>query len=407
MSPQVRRAAIRAVYASILLVGAPGAYAEDAEEKTESEWVTKWSNGFKVEKGSEFKLKFGGRVMADYTFASADDAIETSYGAEEFENGFEFRRARLFMEGTIYERIKFKAQYDFTGDPDFKDVYIGLLHDFGEVRFGHFKEYFSFEETTSSKYLPFLERSLPVAAFSPSRNSGVGVHGKRGDTFNWGVGAFYDADDFGVSTDEDNVNLTGRVGFRPIYRDKGERLLHLGLSVNHRDRDNSIRFRSRPEAHLTTRLVDTGTFAADSATILGLEAVGMHDRLWWAAEYIRSDVDSFIGDDPTFSGAYVQAGYFLTQDRRRFKTSTAAFDRVKPNRNWTNDGGRGAWEIAARFSSLDLSDGRIEGLEQEDFTLALNWYPNPATRLMINFVNADVEGVGEAQYALIRWQVDF
>ncbi len=398
---------LAAEFAPIHPARAEDAQAEQAEAQ-EEEWEFTWSNGFKLEKGDSFELKFGGRVQADYTFASADDAVEISYGADEFQDGFEFRRARLFMEGRIYDRIKFKAQYDFAGgDANFRDVYVALDQDFGEIRFGHYKEYFSLEELTSSKYLAFLERSLPVLAFSPSYNSGVGVHGSRGDRLNWGIGAFYDADDFGVSGDEDDRNITGRVGFRPIYEDQGKRLLHLGLAVNHRDRDNSIRFRARPEAHLTTRLVDTGTFAADSALIVGAEVAGVHDRFWFAGEYIQADVDSLVGANPTFDGAYVQAGYFLTDDHRRFKSSSGGFDRQKPKRNWDRSGGRGAWEVAIRFSTVDLADGRINGLEQDDVTLGLNWYPNPATRFMLNFVTADVKGVGDANFVLARWQVDF
>ena len=71
------------------------------------------------------------------------------------------------------------------------------------------------------------------------------------------------------------------------------------------------------------------------------------------------------------------------------------------------DGGKGAWEIAFRYSSIDLNDGAISGGEQDDWSLGLNWYPNPATRLMINYVHAEVDRVGEADFFLVRWQVDF
>lgn len=381
-----------------LLLLVPSVHADD--------WTAKWSNGHKIESESgSFQMKFGGRIQADYTFASGDDALEP-----DLEDGFEFRRARLFFEGKIYDRIKFKAQYDFAGgDASFKDVWIGIDNSWGELRFGHYKEYFSLEELTSSKYLAFLERSLPVEAFSPSRNSGVGAHGHVGDTFNWGVGAFYDADDFGVSTQEDNLNLTGRLGFRPIYQNGGKQLLHLGLSVSSKDLGDgeTFRFRARPEAHRTTRFVNTSHFAADSALLLDAEIAGVFDRFWFAGEYIQNDVDAPNFGDPTFDGFYVQAGFFLTKDYRRYKTSSGSFDRQKPSSVWDGSGGTGAWEIAVRYSTLDLSDAAIAGGEQDDYTIGLNWYPNPATRLMINWVRADVDGLGEADFILTRWQVDF
>ncbi len=367
------------------------------------DWKWGWSNGFKLDSPEgDIKLKLGGRVQADYTFASGDGTLAG------IEDGFEFRRAWLFFSGTIYERIEFKAQYDLAGgDPSIKDMYIGIKNDWGTVRFGHWNEYFSLEQLTSSKYIAFVERSLPVEAFAAGRNSGVGIHGNNGSKFNWGLGAFYDADDFGESTNENNLNITGRLAFRPLWENEGRRMFHVGLSATQRDRDTSIRFRNRPEAHLTGRFVNTGTFAADSATILDLEIAGVFDSFWFAGEYLAADVDSPITGDPSFDGFYVQAGYYLTGEHRRYKASGGAFDRQKPQSTFGKDGGRGAWEIAARYSTVDLTDGLIAGGEQDNLTLALNWYLNPATRLMINWVNTDVDGAGDGDFLLVRWQVDF
>lgn len=373
---------------------APAAQADD--------WVAKWSNGHKIENGDKgHKLKFGGRIQADYQFADVDESL----GNEE--DGFEFRRARLFFSGTVYGKVEFKAQYDFAGgDADFKDVWIALKQDWGKIKFGHFKEYFSMEELTSSKYLSFLERSLPVGAFSPSRNSGVGFEGKSGDKFNWGVGYFYDANDFGVSVNEDQTNVTGRIAFRPLYEDDGERMFHIGIGANLRDFASTARFRTRPETHFTGRYVDTGNFAASGADIFNFELATVQGPFWAAAEYFTADVDAAGSGDPSFDGFYAQAGYFFTGESRAFKTSSGVFDRLKPANNWGDSGG-GAWELAFRYSTIDLTDGAISGGEEDNISIGLNWYPNPVTRLMINYVNADVDGVGEGDFILVRWQVDF
>lgn len=378
-----------------------------AAAQADDGWTVKWSNGFKVESEDQrFKLGFGGRIQADYHFADGDSGFR-----DELENGFEFRRARLFFSGTIYERVEFKLQYDFAGgDADAKDVWIALKGSPASVKLGHFREYFSLEAQTSSKYLAFAERSLPVEAFDPGRNSGIGVYGERGDKLNWGFGVFYETDDTGLSAGEDDVNFTGRVGFRPIFEDHGRRLLHLGVSASRKDLANggTFRFRARPEQHLTTRFVDTESFEADSALLCSAEVAAVVDRFWFAGEYLSAEVDSASAGDPRFGGYYVQAGYFLTEgDYRRFKTSSGGFDRQKPGSPWLNDGGTGAWEIAVRYSTIDLTDGAVVGGEENNVTVGLNWYPNPATRMMLNYVLADVEGLGDANLVILRWQVDF
>ncbi|MEL7060875.1 MAG: porin [Acidobacteriota bacterium] len=388
--------------ATAALVVAPAASADD--------WVAKWSNGHKIEnKDKGHKLKFGGRIMSDWHISDED----ASLGGPDTD-GTEFRRARLFFSGTVYDRIEFKAQYDFVGGAEFRDMWIAVKQKWdggkGKFKIGHFKEYYSLEEQTSSKYITFLERSMPVNAFAPGRNSGIGFEGQSGDNFNYGFGYFYDSDDFGESVDEDRTNLTGRVVWRPVFDDGN--IFHIGVGAHLRDYgDGTARFRVRPEQHLTDRFVDTGSFSADEATFLNLELAGVFGSFWAAGEYHTVDVDAPLFGDPTFDGLYLQAGYFLTGESRAYKTSSGAFNRIKPDSNF-GDGG-GAWEIAFRFSTIDLSDEAISGGEEDNLSLALNWYLNPVTRLMLNYVTAEVdndaagEPEGDADYIMLRAQIDF
>lgn len=370
----------------------------------DDDWSFSWKNGFRATNDEAgHALKFGGRTQADYQFADSDNFA--------FEDGFEFRRARLFFSGKIYDKVHFKAQYDFAGDNEVKDLWIGFdVGSAGRLQFGHFKEHFSLEEITSSKYLTFLERSLPVLAFTPVRNSGVALEGHRGDRVNWGVGAYYDADGFGESTNEDDRNVTARIGLRPVWENDGERMVHLGLSLTSQDRAQSLRYRVRPENHQGGRVADTGTFAADGARLFAAELATVQGPFWASAEYFGADADAPLAGDPSFDGWYVQAGYFLTGEHRAFKTSTASFDRLKPEASFgggQSGEGRGAWELKARVSSVDLTDGAVVGGEVDNLSLGVNWYVNPATRVMLDWVDADVEGAGDASFVLMRFQVDF
>lgn len=56
---------------------------------------------------------------------------------------------------------------------------------------------------------------------------------------------------------------------------------------------------------------------------------------------------------------------------------------------------------------VDLSDAEIAGGEEQNITAGLNWYLNRYTRVMLNYVYADVEDVGAAHQLLARFQVEF
>ena len=58
-------------------------------------------------------------------------------------------------------------------------------------------------------------------------------------------------------------------------------------------------------------------------------------------------------------------------------------------------GGWGAWEIAGRFSTIDLNDqlataNGVAGGRQTIYTLALNWYVNRNVRFMFDYLHGNV-----------------
>lgn len=368
-----------------------------------------WKDGinFATQDG-KFKVKAGGRIQNDWLWISEDNGIKASIGEQE--DGVEFRRARLYFSGLIYDNVEFKSQFDFAGgDVAFKDVYLGLTDlPFGKIRAGHFKEPFSLEELTSSKYTTFLERALPNA-FAPSRNTGVMLHGTAlaasDPRMTWAVGAFRDTDD-GDIRNSGGYNFTGRLTWLPWYDNDGASLVHLGAAYSHRSpNDKTARFRSRPEAHLTDRFVDTGSFTSDRVDLVGLEAAWVSGPLSLQGEYVYANAD--IASSASFSGYYAQASYFLTGEHRRYKPSEGAFSRVKPKKNYSFGSGLGAWEVAVRYSSLDLNDSGITGGTLNDVTAGLNWYLNPNMKVMWNYVHADAGSVGTADMAMMRFQIDF
>ncbi len=370
-----------------------------------------WKEGIHLDSTDHtFRVKIGGRMQNDWAFITEDQDIKDSFGS--LANGTEFRRARLYLSGLLYDQIEFKFQYDFAeGDVDFKDVYMGLtdLPVVGGLRIGHFKEPFSLEKLTSSNYITFMERGLPSALF-PSRSTGFMLHNHAlNQRVTWAVGAFKGSDNFGDRTSDGEFNFTGRLTALPWYQDNGRYLVHLGLAYSYRNpNDNQVRFRARPEVHLAPRFVDTSTLTADNLQMVGLEGAIVYGPASLQGEYTHATVDT-AGGNPQLGGFYVYGSYFLTGENRNYKSSKGAFERIRPARNfhygsWTAPG---AWEIAARYSHIDLNDQGSAGGRLDDLTLGLNWYLNPNTRIMANYVLADLQGTGKAQMGQMRFQLFF
>jgi phosphate-selective porin OprO/OprP len=157
---------------------------------------------------------------------------------------------------------------------------------------------------------------------------------------------------------------------------------------------------------MTDRFVDTGNFISDDVDLVGLEAALVSGPLSFQGEYMFANVD--IASSADFHSYYAQLSYFLTGEHRRYKTSSGTFSRIKPKENYSyKGGGRGAWELAFRYSGLDINDSGILGGHLHDITAALNWYLNPNTRVMWNYINSKTEGIGIAHIFLTRLQVDF
>ena len=166
------------------------------------------------------------------------------------------------------------------------------------------------------------------------------------------------------------------------------------------------------------RLVDTGRFGVDDDTKMwGLDAAFVMGAMHAQAEYVTQDWDTVRGsaDLDAWGG---QAGYFLTGETRNYKRSSANWDRTAPASNYgAEEGdGMGAWEAAVRYDTADLNDGPIQGGEIDQWTFGLNWYLNPNTRIMWNYVMADMSGLatgtrfdarGSVDIFEMRFQIDF
>ena len=368
-----------------------------------------WKDGVRLETPDKrVSLKIGGRIQADWLWINEDLSVSGAIGDQT--GGSEFRRARLYMSGDLYGNLSFKSQFDFAGGSTaLKDVFIGLkaLPGIGNLKAGHYKEPYSLEELTSSNYHTFIERSLSNV-FSPSRNTGLTLYNSQLEQrLTWAGGIFRDTDNGGTSLGN-GVGSTFRLTGLPVVSERKDSLVHLGVSYSvRRPSDGSVRWRQRPELHLTDRYLDTASFPADRVRMLALEGAVVNGPFSVQSEYTHSAARSQIAGDPAFGGFYVYASVFLTGESRNYKSSSASFDRVRPRQNFAPGEGWGAWETALRYSTLDLTDRAIQGGRLSNVTAAANWYLNPVARVMFNYVFGDLHEVGKTHALVTRIQLNF
>ena len=383
-------------------------------EKDPNQFRVYWQDGVRMDSADEqFKLRIGGRIMNDWAFVGADDSLVESLGplGTLVRDGTQFRRARLYAFGVLYDRIEYRAEFDFADRfGNFSDIYVGLrdVPVLGTLKAGHFKEPFGLEALTSSNNITLLERSAG-GAFAPLRNIGIAFQNSVAKgRISYAAGVFREALSAGNSVGSGGPNLTARVTGLPVYADGGRKYLHVGAAYSHQGAPLGVTlFGSRPEANLLPPFVLTPLLETSSYNMVGLEAAAVAGPFSVQSEYMKSSVNSVSSGDPTFSGFYVLGSFFLTGEHRPYWHGGGAFDRVRPNSSFMDDGGTGAWEIVARYSQLDLNDQLVRGGEMKNFTFGVNWHLNPYSRIMWNYVRSEVEDTGNADILQMRFKIDF
>ena len=161
-------------------------------------------------------------------------------------------------------------------------------------------------------------------------------------------------------------------------------LLHLGLGLRHSDAKQPLRFGSRPEFFNAPRYADTGEISADDAVTYNLEAYWRNGPYMVGFEYFGVDVTSAESGDPFFNGYSLTGSWAVTGETRAYRKRSGTFDPL-PVAKPVNRGGWGALELALRYSSLDLTDGAVDGGEMDIFSLGLNWWLTRWSQFGVNY----------------------
>jgi phosphate-selective porin OprO/OprP len=336
--------------------------------------------------GSE--VSFEGLLQTDAYWYDSDFANLDGDGGDGLDADYGLRRAELVLKGKGPGNFEWALGYDASGDGKFLDTFAkyklgGNGNHF--IQAGQFKQPNSLEELSSTKNNDFVSKAMATNTFAVARRLGVGY--AYGDG-NWGVTASM----FGRELTRNRAHGSGygARGFWAPVNDKGN-VLHLGLSYVDYDTDaDTLRYRVRPDADMSNRLIDTGNLLdTDRIGTLGAEGMWIHGPVKLQAEYMSSRVSRYGAGSGDFTGTsgYVSGVWNVTGETWGYKAGT-------PSTSLPDNPAAGMWQLGLRYDTMDLDDAGVLGGKMDTITAGVNWYWRSNFKFMLNYVKAGSERGG-------------
>jgi phosphate-selective porin OprO and OprP len=351
----------------------------------------------------------------------------------ELNDGVNLRRGRLYFVGK-FDDFTVNITPDFGGSPDRSPTlyeaninYTGIKPLTATV--GYFHPFVSLEDATFPGDLLFLERpsiiNIERRVAAGTRRASLGANAATEDYF---ASAYLTGPRFGAQNptllNGEQLAFIGRLAARPYHDEdwnlhagfSGQTVFHPNINASGTPgvSQTTLTLDDEPELRIDfNKLVDTGPLSARGASVYGGELGASWRNFLLQGEYYQIGVtQSKLPDVPAprlgFNGGYVEGSWVLTGEPIPYDAERAAWSRPKVDHPFNlAEGGIGAWEIAARYSTVDLNSNVIPGVsqtvtggvyggQQQIAALALSWYPNDWLRFMLQFQYVDVNKLNSA-----------
>jgi phosphate-selective porin OprO/OprP len=332
------------------------------------------------------------------------------------------------------------------------------------INAGVIQPLFTYGDSVSSSSTTFMERAdvvnLAIAGYgADDHRRGIEFTFQQSDLFRPGdnlvASTAYTAGPTTApagaptNTTDEGTQIVGRVVYR-LWSD-GFSNVQLGGNFSHLINltgaaspggVRTIALQDRPELRVDgNRLVSTAasTLLGNSLVptnipesdggLWGLEGGGNFRNFFLYGEYMNFGVDRTVAcpgctpfggtagvnpGNPKFSGWYVEGTWILIGETKTYQplatnNEMATFNNPRVVTPFDLDSGNwGAWEIAARYSDLDLNwhegaigqttaqapVGGVRGGDEKIWTFGLNWYLNNNVLMRFNYLIADVNKLG-------------
>lgn len=348
----------------------------------------------------------GGMAQFDHVnFAGDKSTVAKTSG--------DVRRAKIWVKGNLEDTWSYQLGYDARNN-ELDNTWVGYNgFDPFWLAFGYIDAPQSLEFWSGYVNDTFMEYAIPVFAFEPPRGIGLYIDGIAAKDMLSYQAAVYVPDireDSRVTSStrhsaqgdsSDEWGYAGRVVVRPPL-DLGN-VFALGASARYEGvaSDENINALvgipgllgdvSATRGNVLVNSVNPAAGDLKGITVYGLESALLWGSFTGQAEYMKTFWDGRAGASSlSFWGWYAQAAYLLTGEKRAYDDYSGTVGSVE-----SIDHNYGAWEMAARFGYVDLSDNPSNGSftdtdnkrgKLRDITVGLNWYVNANIKFQANYV---------------------
>ncbi len=371
------------------------------------------------------RLHFDVGDYLDYTPASRFAAVQ------DLNSGVNARRARIGVIARFMRDWDFNLIYDLGGSGDgFPPdpgalvsglenallTYSGLKNNGVPLVFdlGYMDVPFSQEESTSSNDIPLVERAAIInVATNIFANDFRSAFGVRSFSDRYWAGAYVTGPTSGTNhTTGEQIGALGRAGYNILYSPEG--YLHLEGDVGALLKPpapggiRSITLSDRPELRVDpTQILSTGPIGTAANPLTNAQVYGGGGIASWRnfqvnGEYYQINVNRQGLATNGLNGGYVEGSWILTGEQRKYSPPAGSYLRPVPEHPFLPFEGSccGAFELAARYSTIDLNDNFIPrpppgsnsvgGGQQTVYAAGLNWYPNANMRFLFDFLHGKI-----------------
>lgn len=321
-----------------------------------------------------FDIQFSGVAMEDFTYLKQVSRLN------ETASQWNTRRSVIEAEMTFMERITLELELDVDIEREelsWRDTYLTLdLPNKWELKAGKMKQEFGSLQSSSLKNQLSPERPMALDLLTLERTRGIALR----KSFNHNlIGFAY------FKGDNKDSGITNTVLGNYVFESDSSRYWHAGFSFASQNYNNSA---YHAETKAGTDVMDdflhTEKITASRVNHFGPNFAWQAGRFTVISEVLQTRVISKKEGNRSYSGAYIQTSWFLSDNQHRFKEgSLRSLDLGKST----------ALELVSTFSRLDAYS-QLDGFEADTLGFGVNYYLNKNLKLMTEINHLDIRRGG-------------